>query len=703
MTENRSADTIEMISDQYEAKLASHGLTPEDAETLGIEFLDAEQTAALPGIVVDASHRGLPSMHFRYFDPDTGEPMRDRPHNAPFFQVRFLGWKTTFGEVEKGKYKQPVDTMPCAYYPRTVPNWPEILEDESHDILITEGAPKAACACKHGVTAVGICGVEMWHSPAKGHELIPSLERVVWKNRKVNLCFDGDIETNDKVRLALIKFADVLESRGALPHILALPKVPGVDKVGLDDFILSLGNTHKHRCDALGEFLQTAEPLAFARALHDFNKRFVVVRHPLSVVDLRSGDLRRMKPADFEKSVVDKSLAREPRKDGGFSYKSLPVAGRWLKWQSRREVSQIVFAPGEPEFTVKRTGNAEETALNYWRGYPVTPVKGDVTPFLRYFDHIFEGINPPEAKRYALQWLAYPFQNPMKSKMPSALVLHGRQEGTGKSTLGRTMRELYGARHYCEVTQRQLQRDFNEYLFGRQLIMCDDLTSLGRDSEADLLKVLISQETVNINNKHEVPFDADNRVNFIFTSNRDNFLLMADTSRRFLVHEVTCPILPQKFWDEYYAWLYGGGAAHLMHYFMYEVDLSGFNPYERPLQTAAMKDMIDNSEGDLGLWVREFIQGSPSDLVLPRRMEVEYNASNPPKRYGSSAISTVLRKHGARSLGTKTNFPDAPGRDGSHLSGRYYSVRNHEKWATARNGEVVKHVLEHDESRKRRF
>ena len=128
-----------------EAKLASSGLTLEDAAQLGIKLLTPAET-----VQTHADHAKFPysSLLFPYFDP-AGELIKEG--TQPIFRLRFLDAPAS--DPSKGiltgkkskplRYAQPPNTAPYPYYAANQ-NWSEILADTDQTLIITEGELKAA-------------------------------------------------------------------------------------------------------------------------------------------------------------------------------------------------------------------------------------------------------------------------------------------------------------------------------------------------------------------------------------------------------------------------------------------------------------------------------------------------------------------------------------------------------------------------------
>ncbi len=125
------------------------------------------------------------------------------------------------------KYFQAKDSAPRLYVPSgfdcTAPLW-----------RITEGEKKSLKATQDGLNCLGLGGI--WNFASKNAhgqpELIPDLQNIPWKNKTVEIVPDADFTTNDHVKRAVYRFAQLLEAEGAKIFIVELP-----DGLKLDDFL----------------------------------------------------------------------------------------------------------------------------------------------------------------------------------------------------------------------------------------------------------------------------------------------------------------------------------------------------------------------------------------------------------------------------------------------------------------------------------
>jgi hypothetical protein len=139
---------------------------------------------ALDAIVIPYKHplrdEILATMRARYFDP----PMRDgRPQ----------------------RYSQPKGTPVEAYFDPNV-DWPKVFKDTKTDLHIVEGEMKALALNQHGFTTIALGGVYSFG----GDSLTPLLQKIAWKGRRVFIVYDSDAASNEKVRAAERRLAEVL-------------------------------------------------------------------------------------------------------------------------------------------------------------------------------------------------------------------------------------------------------------------------------------------------------------------------------------------------------------------------------------------------------------------------------------------------------------------------------------------------------------
>ena len=148
------------------------------------------------------------------------------------------------------KYESPRGQPNHIYIP---PNTAAALVAEQLAmLLITEGEKKSLAADQAGIPCLGLVGVFGWKD-SKHERLLPDLELIEWRGRKVVIGFDSDIATNPNIADAESRFAAQLVNRGAIVTVIRLPDGPDGQKMGLDDFLV------QHGVDAFWILLNKAE------------------------------------------------------------------------------------------------------------------------------------------------------------------------------------------------------------------------------------------------------------------------------------------------------------------------------------------------------------------------------------------------------------------------------------------------------------
>ncbi len=672
----------------YVAKLASSGITPEQAAAAGMDHLDATASRA-----AGLWHQGLPALRIPYFDPWTGARMAPAPHWPPFWRARCLRMPL---DPPKGfaKYLQPPDTGVCAYFPRVAAiNWPEVLGDYRQMLLITEGELKAAKACVEGYPTIALGGVWNFQTRHPEANFLPELEKIIWPRRIVYICYDSDVLKNPQVAKAAWRLAEELRDRGAMPRLAVIPSATS-DKQGLDDFLVAEGP------EALEGVLREARTLTAVQCLWSLNDRYALLTEgDREVADMHAG--ARIKAEQLRYRTAAKFDERRLTPTGQISYEPVNAAAAWIDWPMRQEARRLLFDPSQPPKALVPARDAPTGTVDFntWPGFAVDPKPGDITPFSKLIDHVF-GKQASIAKAWFLDWLAYPLQHP-GAKLFSAVVIFGIQ-GSGKTLIGETMRRIYG-KTFTVVGNAELARDFNEWAEGKCFILGDDITGFDKMEIHDRLKKMITQSEVRVNIKNVSPYTLDDHVNWMFTTNRAGALYIDDDDRRYFVHEVpkTAGRLPRQQAIAYLDWLDSKDGASILFHCLLQRDLSGFDPGAPPPDTSSKDKMREAGRSPVVTWAADLAR-DPGAMLVWNKIPVE----------GDLFTSSQLVTFFADQTGTRDDAPHIAKRMSNALidaglsivhggkivtcegrsPARYYAVRNPERWLAASLAEIQQHL-----------
>ena len=670
------------------AKVKTSLLTPEHARLLRLEpFPEGHDLPIYPR---------LAGFKIPYFTLD-GKVDPD------FYRFRFTqtkpshGWASAAEAPEKPRrYAQPADTQCGVYLPPLLEeSWAVIANDPTIPLIITEGELKAACGCALDKPTIGLGGVFNWRSAKQHQELLPILEAFKWDKRPVNICFDSDVTTNVMVRIAASRLAAELAQRGALVAWTALPARKSGDKQGLDDLAYDEGEAE------LVKVLNTAEPLGPGIMLHELNAKVAVVKSTGEVVDLATGTAH---SATMFTDVIYKPWHyTEWKKSADGEAKGTPkfAAKEWLAWPLRNEVTKVVYEPGDSAL-ITAEGAYNSWAHNGWGCEPSS--SGSIAPWERLIARMFKG-SPEDHITWVKRWFACPVQHP-GTNLHSALLIWGPGQGTGKTLLGETMREIYGA-NYGTVNNALLASQFNEWAVDKQFIVGDEISIGDKRHMAEGIKDLVTGDTIRLNSKNRKTYVVRNCINYYFTSNHQDAMYLEGADRRIFVHRVDSdPLTPEES-SAYTKWLRKDGGAERLHYYLrHELDLGTFDPTARPPWTASKSDMVAGQRGDTEDWCIQLAQ-DPSSILRPDANPYDLFRTidllavyDPDKREKTKSVGL------SRALNAAGIFQVANGNNSGVVDGmrsRFWAVRNAGLYKTMGPAQAAKaYVSERTDDAKKR-
>jgi hypothetical protein len=597
MAAKRSVPSGTDLKSLYETKLKGSKLTPGNAAKLKLQL----KTAALCPAELPAQAGGFV---IPYFDM-AGKPTK-------FYRYRYLeipkrGGFDAIVQRKELRYAQPAKSANEIYLPPLV-DWRRIAKDANTPLIITEGELKAACVtATTPYPCIGLGGVWVWKSANRRMPLLPQFKEFEWSGRAVFIVFDSDAVTNPMVMQAENALARALTALGAEPYVGRLPMSDDGHKVGLDDYLL------EHSVEELEELLEAAPPWAQAEELHKLNEEVIYVRDPGLI--LRLDTLQRMSPQAFQQHAYSTRVYYEQQEGKGGSVlvaKSAPK--EWLKWPARGEVARSTYEPGADRITTKGE-------LNVWPGWKATPIKGDIKPWTQLLDYLFAG--EPASRIWLERWLACALQQP-GVKQYTSVLLWGLRHGSGKSLVGYTMREIYGA-NWVELNDDDLHATHNEWAENKQFVLGDEITGGDKRSVSDKMKGMISRNTMRINVKYIPSYTVRDCINYYFTSNHPDAFFLEDDDRRYFIHEVVGDPLPDEFYRNYEKWMLSNAGANALFYHFLTLDMGDFNPKAKAPATDAKRDMQHTGRSDLGTWCAQLKEDPDSVLrfgnkVLPFKL-----------------------------------------------------------------------------------
>lgn len=651
----------------------TYNLSTTQVRSLGLADLTPEQT----------KRRGLekrPSILIPYHEI-TGE-------ECELFRVRYT-------DHDEPKYGQPARRAPRLYLPVLV-DWAAIALQPEADrtaLVIVEGEWKAIYLTSLGLPTVGLGGVWNWRTGKTGRPMLPDWDKLDVAGRDLYIAFDSDIRRNPDVSAARDALSLALTQRSGRVHWVDVPDLDATRKsTGIDDWAQAQADPGA----AVGDLITQAQSYAGITALQDLNRRYVHIQSATG-----RGVWCEATQCILSYTLFDRELAHK-RVLQGRTQVRLAVA--WLDWAGRSRASGFVFRPDLP------AGLTSDGLYNRARPHPV-PIKGDVKPFLDLVDHLLQ--NEPAAKDWFLGWCAHPFQHP-KERVYQAVFLYSTQEGAGKGQLARCLAAAHGVSNTVDVSFESLASNFASAQIAFKTFVAVDEGVSGFEARevSGRIKKLITDDLITVNQKYVPTYTVENRAAFLLTSNFLNSIQMGDASRRYYVLEGPrggkgrgSNQLPLSIVAALNKWLSGPEAgSHLVHFFKTYRSKS-FSNKAVAQETNALgtiaeimrspADVFARACCDEGVWDGRVL---PEVAVTDALLKIyQTKAGGGLTRQG---LGMALHSAGARYLlpftgsGKKRLLSLPNGQTASPLV-----LRNHSRWASAGNAEIVSHLLTTQELR----
>jgi Family of unknown function (DUF5906) len=291
----------------------------------------------------------------------------------------------------------------------------------------------------------------------------------------------------------------------------------------------------------------------------------------------------------------------------------LPASKFWLQNPNRHR-RIIVFKP---------SGSVGQDEYNLWRGFALVPQPGR-QKLRRFLRHIREILCRRDRRKfkYVLRWLAFAVQHPDKHP-GTVLVLKSRMEGTGKSTVGWVMRQIFGEHALLVDDQERLLGRFTEHLETVCFVQAEELMWAGDGKTADKLKSRITAETIPVEAKFRKAREVANRMHVIMTTNHEHAIAAGMRDRRYVVLDVAEDVAQSKAWfDPLYADLENGGTGQLLD-FLLNIKLGAWHPRDI-IKTAETGEQQRLSADSIWQWMQACIN---ADAIIGSRKGTSYDMS----------------------------------------------------------------------------
>lgn len=268
-----------------------------------------------------------------------------------------------------------------------------------------------------------------------------------------------------------------------------------------------------------------------------------------------------------------------------------------------------------------------------------------------FLNHL-EYITTSEAeKKTLLNYFAFIAQNPGK-KLSWAPLIISPTPGIGKSAFSKILEKIVGAHNLSTASSYDLTSDHTDFLADKLCVVVHEVETQEKNAMAKM-KSLITESRFRVVAKYARTYETTNCANFLFLSNRADAVRIDDNDRRLFVVVNRKGAMPKEYYKELFATFENGG-GFIVDYLLAH-DLSDFEPYARPENTAGKDLLREASKSELALYLDENFDAEKKELLgraawntTELLSEIESNAPKSAKKYATQkSLASWFLSHDA--------------------------------------------------------
>jgi hypothetical protein len=351
--------------------------------------------------------------------------------------------------------------------------------------------------------------------------------------------------------------------------------------------------------------------------------------------------------------------------------KTIPLGKAWQEWPRRKTADGTTFD------TKAAPAEIVGGSLNLWTGFAIEPAEGSCELFkAMILNDLCNGNR--RVFEYVLNWIAWKFQHP--GELPEVAIALVGAKGTGKTTMGMTLKAIFGEHGMIARDVGQFAGRFNGHLETKCLLYGDESFWGGDRANESALKQLITDAEVSYEHKGLPLYTGRNHVGLIFAGNEKWIVPASMDERRFCVSQVSeMHVAPDNapsdhpnrlYWNAVHRELESGGREAFLHELLH-MDLGDWHPRIGVPRTAALGEQKAQGLSGVLRWYMErlevgdlsvvpdvpvVIDGTPTDWGAedlygsPRAITDDYRAwlhfRNPHVVVTGRTVITELKKFG---------------------------------------------------------
>ena len=323
-------------------------------------------------------------------------------------------------------------------------------------------------------------------------------------------------------------------------------------------------------------------------------------------------DVQFMSTTDFNIMYANQNI-QDPRDQK----RKRKIAQVWLESPERREYKGVVFDPSRIEVP---------GYYNFWKGLSIQPKKGD---WGLYRNHIYDIIADGSKTMgdWIIAWMARIVQDPGGKRPGTSIVLKGGQ-GAGKGIFVWFFGKIFGENYLPVSHASQVAGRFNSHLKDKILVFIDEGFWAGDKRAEGVLKSIITEPYVAIEQKGMDIIRVRNNVNLIMASNNDWVVPANIQERRFCVLDVSDKRQRDYRYFNSIASQMDNGGVEAMLYDMLKMDISGINLKQFEHTKGLWEQKIHTMQTHEIYWLERLMDGQMLSYVEDNSAYGDFSSSN---------------------------------------------------------------------------
>ena len=307
------------------------------------------------------------------------------------------------------------------------------------------------------------------------------------------------------------------------------------------------------------------------------------------------------KPVVTMYNAGDYKMLINPIKAFNGKMEEVPIFDRWSKDETRRSYKKLDFVPTEER---------SDEIYNTFQGFDYSNYKNvefeERTELIDMYRKTVSTLvdHDEPCIDYVLKYFAHMYQHP--EERPDIALVFISQPGYGKDSLIDCNKLLLGGQYvYRTAKIDEIFGSFNAALKNKLIVQINELAGKDGFENKDKLKDLITQHTVNINEKNKPQYEQTNYSRIIICTNRFNSIEVASGDRRMFVAEADRIKPPSSHFTRFHELLKDPNELYSLYKYFMEYDL-GDIPLRhcRPI-TNAYRNMQENNIHPFYIWLKD--------------------------------------------------------------------------------------------------